>query len=146
MKVFLDTNVVIDFCAERKPFFNSAAKIIDMASDFEMEIIISALSFINVAYIMRKKYDKGTVLEKLKKLAGSCKISKIDSQVIVSAIETTSLDFEDCVQCESAKTEQADIIITRDAKGFEGLGIPFISPDNFVKASQQADEATEEAE
>lgn len=31
MRVFLDTNVVIDFCGQRAPFFDAAAEIIDMA-------------------------------------------------------------------------------------------------------------------
>lgn len=31
MKVFLDTNVIVDFCAVREPFFHDASMIIDMA-------------------------------------------------------------------------------------------------------------------
>lgn len=31
MKVFLDTNVVVDFCMRREPFFHDAAVIFDLA-------------------------------------------------------------------------------------------------------------------
>lgn len=143
MRVFLDTNVVIDFCAERKPFFSSAAKLIDMAVEKDIDIIISSLSFINVAYIMRKRYDKETVLEKLKSLAECCTVSRIDDKVILSAISAKPVDFEDCVQYESAKTENADVIITRDEKGFVDLGMAFMSPDLFIQMSQKDPEEVE---
>lgn len=54
MRVFIDTNVVLDFCTEREGFYHNAAIIIDMAVKRHIDIIISALSFVNAAYILRK--------------------------------------------------------------------------------------------
>ena len=40
MKAFLDTNVVVDFSAEREPFYKDAAAIVDMAYHKETASII----------------------------------------------------------------------------------------------------------
>ena len=40
MKVFLDTNVVVDFSAEYEPFYKDAAIITDMAYHKETSFII----------------------------------------------------------------------------------------------------------
>lgn len=133
MKVFLDTNVVIDFCGKRQPFFQSAATIIDMGYRRELGLIVSSLTFINVAYILRKAFPKELVNEKLKELSTICEISPIDSPIIRSAIVNGSKDFEDCVQCFSAMACNAEAIITRDKSGFADLPLPVYTPDDFVK-------------
>ena len=40
MKVFLDTNVAVDFSAEREPFYKDAAAITNMAYHKETSFII----------------------------------------------------------------------------------------------------------
>ena len=44
MKLFWDTNVMLDFLGERDPFYISAAKIATLADKREAKIIASALS------------------------------------------------------------------------------------------------------
>ena len=44
-KVFLDTNVFIDFLARRGQFFSPAAKIVQLSQDQKIELLVSALSF-----------------------------------------------------------------------------------------------------
>ena len=44
MKLFLDTNVVIDFCGQRDVFFMPAAQIIDLAQSKKVELVIFYLS------------------------------------------------------------------------------------------------------
>jgi len=132
MKVFLDTNVVIDFCAHRAPFFQPAACIVDMGYRGEIDIAISALTFINVAYILRKAFPKEDVYAKLGSLAELCDVSPIDRSTVKEAIRRRSSDFEDCVQCFSAMASRADIIVTRDETGFKDLPVPFITPSDFI--------------
>lgn len=137
MKIFLDTNVVVDFCAKRKDFFKDAAQIIDMGISGDVEIVISSLTFINVAYIMRKAYDKELVFQKLYELSDICEIAEINGLIIRQSIKNKSRDFEDCVQCYSAKLADADLIITRDEKGFVDLSLPWMSPKEFIAHCQE---------
>lgn len=146
MRIFIDTNVVVDFCSEREPFFQEASDIFDMGTRGEVEIVISSLSFVNMAYVLRKTFAKDDLHERLKKMSDRCIISSVDGDTIRTAISLNSKDFEDCVQCESAKLAKADLIVTRDEKGFTDLGVLFVSPTEFITMCQQADEATEEAQ
>lgn len=139
MRVFLDTNVVVDFCAKREDYFLPAAEIIDLGISGRIDLIISSLTFVNVAYIMRKAYSTDIVFQKLNKLAEICDISEIGGNVIRDSITKKSGDFEDCVQCLSAMSEDADIIVTRDRKGFKGLPLPFMTPTEFILKCQQQD-------
>ena len=82
MKVFLDTNVAVDFSAEREPFYEDAATIIDMAYHKETSLIISSLTIVNMAYVMRKVKTREQVTEKIKQLMALCTVSPINKQVI----------------------------------------------------------------
>lgn len=138
MKVFLDTNVVIDFCAKREKFFSSAAKIIDLGISGDIDLAVSSLTFINVAYIMRKGYDKEVVMDKLDELASLFEITQIDGDTIHQSIEKRSKDFEDCVQCFSAMTANSDLIVTRNVNDFKDLPLPVMTPDDFIAACQKS--------
>lgn len=78
MKLFLDSNIVVDFYAHREPFFSSAWKIFELAEDGIVDVVVSSLTFINLAYILRKTYSRDIIAAKLGHLIKLCKISKID--------------------------------------------------------------------
>ncbi len=134
MKVFLDTNVVLDFLGERDPFHQDALQIVTIARLANLfDITISSLTVINVAYILRRSFSKDTVISKLKAFLAICDISAIDKQIIIEAINADSYDFEDQVQQLSAISADADVIITRDEKGFSNCEIPVFTPSEFLK-------------
>ena len=62
MKVFLDTNVLIDYLNKREPFFAEYSQIMDLCISRQVEGILSSLSIINAAYIMRKAYPENSLL------------------------------------------------------------------------------------
>ena len=124
MKVFLDTNIIMDFCARRLPFFENASLIIDMGYRKELVLVVSSLTFINVAYILRKAYPQDLVMQKL---------ANLDEEVILTGIRMKAKDFENSVQYLSALRCGAEVIITRDAEGFKEFPIPSQTPDEFLK-------------
>ncbi|WP_300812259.1 PIN domain-containing protein [uncultured Bacteroides sp.] len=134
MKVFLDTNVIIDFCANRAPFCEAAARIVDMGYRGEISLVISSLTFINVAYILRKAFPADLVIRKMEQLTRLCEISPIDETIIKEAVKRREKDFEDCVQYLSACQLQTDVILTRDLTGFNNFPITVQTPDDFLDA------------
>lgn len=132
MKVFLDTNVAIDFLGHRKDFFLEAAEIVDMGARGEVELSVSSLTFVNVAFILRKLLGMEAVFAKMEAFASLCEISAIDEGIIKSSIAHHSKDFEDCVQCLSAIGCEADIVVTRDKTGFSDLPITSMTPTEFL--------------
>jgi len=52
--IFLDTNVLIDFFADRKPYSIEAARLFNYSFKKEITIYISAVSYNNIYYILRQ--------------------------------------------------------------------------------------------
>lgn len=118
MRAFLDTNVIIDFCTRREDFFKPAAVIFQLSEEKKIELAASATTFINSFYILRKVYGHEELYARLKNIAASCIISSTDKAIINKAFENNYPDFEDAVQYFSAKTIDADVIITRNVDDF----------------------------
>ena len=52
--LLVDTNVIIDVLADRKPFSEAASEIFDHAERGTIKLYISALSYFNIYYVLRK--------------------------------------------------------------------------------------------
>lgn len=131
MRIFLDTNVMVDFCAERESFYPDAAAIIEMGYDGKITPIASSLTFVNIAYVLRKVKPRELVIQKLEQLMDLCVVSSIDRQTVSLASSSRSKDFEDAVQYFSALQAKADLIITRDTKGFADFDLLVMTPAEF---------------
>lgn len=132
MKVFLDTNVVIDFYARREDFFFPASVIIDLAYKKRIDIFVSSLTFVNAFFILRKTYHKENLYLKLNRLAAICTITKIDEGIIKACLQDEVADFEDAVQYASAKTSDVDVVVTRNPKHFKAFDMKIQTPSEFL--------------
>ena len=65
MKLYIDTNVVLDLLQYREPWIDDTLVLFQLAKDKEVELIVSDLTFVNVVYIAGKYFDK----QKLKRNA-----------------------------------------------------------------------------
>lgn len=137
MKAFLDTNVVLDFVCKREPFYSDASKVFVMHEREELECVISALTIINSAYIMKKIFRKSEINAVIEWLCNAFYVSPIDKSIIFEALKHKSYDFEDTVQYFSAMTCHPDVIVSRDKKGFSNAEIPVMTPTEFIERSKQ---------
>ena len=94
--------------------------------------MLSSLSVINAAYIMRKAYPKNSLLLKISWLTEKFEVCSINKESIQRAANSRPSDFEDAVQYFSALQANADLIITRDAKGFINFDLPVMTPEEFL--------------
>lgn len=132
MKVFIDTNVIIDFYAQRENFFRPAAIIVDLAMHKNIELCASSLSFVNAFYVLHKTYKVEELYEKLSEFSDLCTITSVGDFDIRYSLKNRSLDFEDTVQYISAKSILPDVIVTRNIRHFKGLDILTKSPAEFL--------------
>ena len=65
MKVFLDTNILIDFVCKREPFYASAKCVFALASIGQIDMTMSSLSVVNAMYV-GKKYELSVVKQRIK--------------------------------------------------------------------------------
>ena len=59
MKVFLDTNIVIDFYDQRGDFYYPAAVIFDLAHKRKIQLYVSAIKFVNSFFISIQPSGRG---------------------------------------------------------------------------------------
>lgn len=135
MKLFLDTNVLIDFILERPLFYQPAAMIISCAAERKIKVCVSALSVVTANFICveRCKMPLNVYRRKMDFLRNVIEISSIDSSDIYNSYDSNWKDFEDGVQYFSAIRAEVDYLVTRNIKDFEESDTKVISTDQVCE-------------
>lgn len=133
-KLFLGTNVILDLLGERKPFYDSAAIIATMADKGKVSMVVSALSFSNIYYILSRFEDKEIVKEKIRKFKVITETSDLTDKIIDKGLSSKFSDFEDALQYHCAIKMDCNIIITRNGKNFKESEIPVLTPDEYLSS------------
>ena len=134
MKVFLDTNILIDYLLKRHPFYDSAKKVFDMCL-YKIDGYVTPHSLIDVFYMLSERTDASTdyCRETILKLRAVLYVVPENDERVISASSNTSFsDFEDSMQNESAIVAGADYIVTRNKKDFENSTIPVVTAEEFM--------------
>ena len=132
MKVFLDTNILLDVLLDRKPFSEPSSKVWRLAECGRLEAVISAISFNNVFYIVRKYAGKEAVQRTVEVMNVNFSVFPLTQDIIGRAIAAKLPDFEDSIQFFSAVSCGAEYIVTRNARDFPQDSIPVLSPASFL--------------
>lgn len=132
--VFLDTNVVLDHLMDRQPFAEHAHRIFALAEMGQMRLHLSALTFCNLYYILRKPLGHQPALALLAQLRQlTARVTMVGEREIIAALASPGKDFEDTVQSESARSEKRiGAIVTRNKGDFPGSGLPVLTPDEYL--------------
>lgn len=133
MIVLVDTNILLDVLAKREPYYQNAARIWTLAERGDITAFISAISFNNVYYILRKADSKTVAAEGLKMLRDVFESVAPDIKIVNQAIDSECDDFEDAIQFHSAVRVSAHFLITRNPNDFPTASITIVTPDEFLK-------------
>jgi len=132
MKVFVDTNVLLDVFGKREPFYNDAVAIWTLAEKRAIDAVISAVSITNIYYIVRRVESRLTAMKCLRQLRRVFTIGTCDEAVIDRALQSNLKDFEDAVQLATAEYSEALCLITRNPAHFANDSIPVLTPSEFL--------------
>ncbi len=132
MKLFFDTNVVIDVIAAREPFVRDSLAVLSLCESGKADGCISALTLCTVSYVLRKFVAPGTMRTKLREFRNLLTPLDLTASLLDKAIASPISDFEDAVQFYTAVYSDADYIITRNAKHFPQDNIPVLTPTAFL--------------
>lgn len=127
--LFLDTNVLIDFLADRKPFSIDAAKLFNHALNKKATIYLATVPYNNIYYIIRQTISHTEAINILSELLDWTEAIEVSKEVVRQALKSDFRDFEDAIQYNCAKALPIiDCIVTRDTKGFRTSSIPTMTP------------------
>lgn len=138
MKVFLDTNILLDYLLKRQPFYDSVKKIFDMCL-FKIDGYVTPHSLIDIFYMLSERTD--ATIEKCQEIILKLRdvlfiIPETDERVLSAARNNSFDDFEDSMQNESALIAGVDYIITRNKKDFKNSTIAVVTPEEFLSLIQ----------
>ena len=132
MKLFLDTNILIDVVANRKPWVDEALVLLELAKQQQLSLVVADFSFINLAYITRKLLSQEELYALFCDFCRYVEIVEVGGEVIEKSFQNQWKDMEDCIQSLVAKREGVDYLITRNKKDFIEADIPILSPSEFL--------------
>ena len=133
MRIFYDTNVILDLLANRSGFADDAEKAIDCASHDGNKGLVSALTVCDIVYILRKAMPREEVGRQIKALQNVLEVIDVTGRSVVDAFDSALPDYEDTVQYLNATAAKADVIVTRDKDGFVGADIRVCAPREFLE-------------
>ena len=132
MKLFIDTNILLDVLHSRQPFVQDSSSIWSLVEREQVEGFISAISFNNVYYIVRRTLGNKTAYNAMAIMRDMFRIVNLDERILNKAIDNKFNDFEDAIQFFSAIHAGVDYIITRNIKDFPKEDIPVLMPEALL--------------
>lgn len=133
--LFLDTNILIDVLANRQPFAESAAKLFDLAEKGKVTLLISALSYSNIYYIIKKHCTHKELISLLRDLDSLTETLDVTKEIISKSLSSEFKDFEDSIQYYTAlSNKKVSVIVTRNVKDYKGSKLSVLTPDEVLSA------------
>ena len=144
MKVFLDTNIFMEYASCRKQY-KLVQAIFDAIEDEKLEAVVSAGGMYTTAYLLTRLFKEQGIhrpeqTEKLRVgLNGLLNLATIvdcNQEAISMAInDNRFVDIEDSFQYQCALHNNCDVLLTINIKDFKNVldgPLPILTPEDFV--------------
>lgn len=132
-KLFIDTNIIVDLIADRKPFSKYAIQLFQKAELKEIELYTSSHSIATTHYLLKKYLEEKDLRTVLYGLFEYLHVIAVDEAILKKGLRSSHKDFEDSIQIHCASTiKKIDCIVTRNTKDFKSSEIPAYNPDEIM--------------
>lgn len=138
MKVFVDTNILIDFVADREGFSADADSIFALGLTGSIDLLTSALSYVTSMYVAHK-YGYRNVEEALLAISNFVDVLDLRASTVVEMLSTDWKDYEDATQYATALHADATCIVTRNKKDFSASSLPVYTPAELLQLLNDMD-------
>ena len=133
MNVLIDGNIILDVLQNREPHIEASSKVWKLCETNLVNGYVSALTFADMVYVMRKKLTPAKIYEVLKKLALIFHFTELSISDMEKVAGMMWKDYEDAVQAATAERIRATAIITRNIKDYQQSKIPAFTPAEFLE-------------
>ncbi len=133
MRVFLDTNIIIDLLDNSREGFMSAALIFEAAKEGFLDVCVSSQSITDCAYIARKK-PLDVFQSAISRILPFVDVLPLTRDHLAKASTSSCPNFEDAALIACAEESLCDVIITSNTKHFKDFSfIKVHTPKEFVR-------------
>lgn len=133
MRVFIDTNVILDVLCDREGLADASSLVLKNCELHRIEGYVSALSFPNIAYILRKELTPEKTGELVNYLSLILQVADLKAADVKAAAALPFRDYEDALQSVCASRVRAQYIVTRNIRDFKNSKIPAIKPGELLE-------------
>ena len=133
MRIFIDTNVLIDLLSEDRPNHACASQILQVVKKGVLTASMTTQSIIDASYV-QTEVAKGPVeafREAIRSLSSFIDVISITREDIEAANNCHIPDYEDAAQVACALNSYCDAIITSDKKIRAYTSLPVYTPQEF---------------
>ncbi len=133
MRVFLDTNVLLDTLVARDnpQFAKDAATILSLGENGTFDLYMSALSISTIAYVL-KNMSPSVKKSIISDLVDIVEVLPSLPEHVANMLNGQMSDIEDALQVQSALEGRCDVIVTRNVHDFTLSEIPAITPADML--------------
>ena len=132
MVLLIDANIILDVLLNRPDYVKNSALIWKLCETEKATGYVSALTFANLVYIMRKQLNPEKIEEVYQKLSLIFEFADFRVSDLTHAAELHWKDFEDAVQNVTAERIHADYIITRNVRDFSQSKVMAFTPSELL--------------
>lgn len=133
-KVFIDSDVIVDFFTNRRPFCEYSAKLLNLCIEGKLKGYVTPVVLANLYYVLRKEIDKQLLKDKLLTLLSFLDVITMHNKVILKALNSDFKDFEDALQYFSVVNyNDIQVILTRNVKDYKKSSLSVYTPKAYLK-------------
>ena len=134
-RIMLDSNVIIDSLAHRKPFCSAADDVMLRGAIGDLDLWMSASQVTDVFYILtgggaHSRADEGK--NRLTRLREHVHVCSIGEPEVDAALSSVWEDFEDACLYQAALKVRADAIVTRNQKDYRRSTIRVLTCEELL--------------
>lgn len=131
-KLFIDTNVLLDFLLDRKPFNNDVAELIELAITNSIKLCVSSITITDTNYIIGRSEGVKKANTKTKQILELVSVETVGESTVRKSSNSIFKDFEDGVQNYCAVENKHRIIVTRNVKDFKESELSIMNPKEIL--------------
>ena len=138
-KIFLDTNVVIDFFDPLRAEYLNATRLFSIIEQNEIAGYVSESVLNTSVYILRKQFPPTELREILTDFLSVISILPCSTKSYLQSLKLAGNDIEDALLYQLAIENNLDYFITEDKKDFKKFSLsilPVISTKEFLNISR----------
>ncbi|MBR4808898.1 MAG: PIN domain-containing protein [Bacteroidales bacterium] len=114
MRIFLDTNVLLDFVQDGRPNNETVKLLLDLINKQHQEAYVTTQSILDLVYV-GTKIDYAKTMFFVNYMLNRYNVLHIDYFSLKLALEDGNPDIEDSAQIACAEDEECDVFLTSDA-------------------------------
>lgn len=132
MRVFLDTNILLDIIENRPGLAPGSQAALNRCDELGARVFIAWHTLATAYYILKRGRTFAEAMSEVDRILSWAEIAPADTALAHRARSLGFDDFEDAMQAASAEACGADIIVTRNIADFGKSTVRAVLPEVFV--------------